>query len=78
MPTHIIVGLELTPPAKKALHALTDKLGMTQVAMLSRLVEWVARQPARVQASILGQLPSAVSVDTARLMLEQMAAGKKA
>jgi hypothetical protein len=42
MASRIIVRIELTPSAKDALNSLTDKAGMTQVALLSRLVEWFA------------------------------------
>ena len=41
MAARIIVRIELTPNAKSRLNDLTDKAGMTQVAMLSRLVECI-------------------------------------
>lgn len=44
MSPRIIVRIELTPNAKARLNECTDKAGMTQVAMLSRLVEWFANQ----------------------------------
>ena len=77
MASRIIVRIELTPPAKKALNALTDKAGMTQVALLSRLVEWMARQSSVVQASVLDQSQPAGSAETGRLIIKQIASGKK-
>lgn len=49
----IIVHIELTPLAKDRLNELTDKAGMTQVALLSRLVEWFAGQSDDIKASVL-------------------------
>ena len=57
MAARIIVRIELTPNAKSRLNELTDKAGMTQVAMLSRLVEWFANQSDMIQAAVLGQYP---------------------
>ncbi len=76
MASRIIVRIELTAPAKKALETLTGKKGMTQVAMLSRLVEWLANQSPTVQASVLRQSLSEGDADTARLIVKQMASGK--
>lgn len=76
MASRIIVRIELTAPAKKALESLTEKAGMTQVAMLSRLVEWMAKQDSTIQASVLGQYASESSTDTARLIIKKMAARK--
>ena len=76
MASRIIVHFELTPPARKALDLLTTKNGMTQVAMLSRLVEWMARQSNVVRASILSGFPSENQAATARLIIKELASGK--
>ena len=76
MASRIIVRIELTPAAKDALNELTDKAGMTQVALLSRLVEWFAHQNDMIQASVLGQYPSEIEADVAKLILKRMAGGK--
>lgn len=73
MAARIIVRVELTPQAKDHLNALTDKAGMTQVAMLSRLVEWFAGQPEVIQAAVLGHYPADVQADIARIILKRMA-----
>ncbi|MGA2497914.1 MAG: hypothetical protein ABSH20_09240 [Tepidisphaeraceae bacterium] len=78
MASRIILRIELTAPAKKALESMTDKKGMTQVAMLSRLVEWLALQPAAVQTAVLAQNASETQAETARLIARQMGPGKKA
>jgi hypothetical protein len=49
---------------------------MTQVAMLSRLVEWFANQSDMIQAAVLGQYPLEIQSEIARLILKRMQ-GKK-
>jgi methyl coenzyme M reductase beta subunit len=77
MASRIIVRIELTPSAKEALNDLTDKAGMTQVALLSRLVEWFSHQSDMIQAAVLGQYPSEIEADIAKMILKRMASGKK-
>jgi len=72
MPDRIIVRIELTPKAKEHLEQLSDGLGMTQVAMLSRVVEWYANQLEVIQRTIVGHLPAEIEQDVARLVLRQM------
>ena len=45
---------------------------MTQVAMLSRLVEWFANQPDIIQAAVMGHHPPEIQVDIANLLLKRM------
>jgi hypothetical protein len=76
MASRIILRIELTPSAKEAINNLTDQAGMTQVALLSRLVEWFSHQTDMIQAAVLGQYPSEIQADIAKLILKQMASGK--
>lgn len=76
MASRIIVRIEITPEAKNHLTAMCRKAGMTQVALLSRLVGWFARQPDMIQAAVLGQYPPEVEQEIARLILKQMAGRK--
>ena len=73
MDPRIILRIELTPAAKKRLNAFCDKAGMTQVAILSRMVEWFADQPEAVQRLIVGHIPKEIQQDVAKLMLKNMA-----
>lgn len=70
--SRIIVRIELTPIAKEKLNALTDKAGMTQVAMLSRMVEWFAGQSDMIQSAVLGQYPVEIQAEIATLILKRM------
>jgi hypothetical protein len=49
---------------------------MTQVSLMSRLVEWIAEQPPVIQAAILGMYPDDVRAELAKLILRHMQ-GKK-
>lgn len=69
MPEQVVVRLELTPESKEQVVAVSDRLGMTQIATLSRLVEWFAGQSPEVQALVNG------GGDASRPVLERMAGG---
>jgi hypothetical protein len=73
MAKRFVTRVELTAPTRRKLDAFTNSTGMTQVAVVSRLVEWFATQPDLVQATILGRYPGAVETDVHRLVLTQMA-----
>jgi hypothetical protein len=64
--------IELTGPAKNKLATLSDKHGMTQVAMMSRLVEWYAGQNELIQGAVMGHYPSEIQGDVAKLILKKM------
>lgn len=74
MPARIILRVELTPSAKDRLNVLTEKAGMTQVAMLSRLVEWFANQPEDIQGAVLslGNFSPGARVAIAKLLLKSL------
>jgi hypothetical protein len=72
----IIIRLELTPQAKKALEDTCDHNGMTQVAVSSRLVEWFAQQSEMLQAAVLGHYPKELEPEIAELILQRLTGGK--
>jgi hypothetical protein len=73
MMKRFIMRIELRGPAKKKLAVLSDRHGMTQVAMMSRLVEWYSAQNEVVQGSLMGHFPKEIEADVARLVLEKIA-----
>lgn len=77
MRRRVIVRLELTPQAKKALEDVCDHNGMTQVAVSSRLVEWFSQQSDMLQAAILGHYPKEIEPDIAELILKRMSAADR-
>jgi hypothetical protein len=64
------VRIELIPDAKDKLMAACDEMGVTQVAAVSRLVEWFADQTDLVQAAVLGLYPRDIRADVAGHPLE--------
>jgi hypothetical protein len=72
MGRRFVIRVELTPAAKRALSSLSDRNGMTQVSIMSRMVQWFAAQPDSVQGAILGRYPPDFEEDIARLILRRM------
>jgi hypothetical protein len=68
----IIVRLELTPGAKKGLEKIYVASGMTQVSMVSRLIQWYADQPPAIKALIMGQIPTTIREDVIRIALRKI------
>jgi hypothetical protein len=69
--------IELFPEAKKGLSDLCDRLGMTQIAATSRVIEWFTTQTDVVQAAILNLYPQDIRAEVAEIVLKRMASEKK-
>jgi hypothetical protein len=76
-PRRVIMRIELYPQAKDHLMGLCDRLGMTQVATVSRVVEWFCEQTDLVQAAVLGLYPEDIRAEVASLILKHIARNKK-
>jgi hypothetical protein len=76
-PRRVIMRIELYPQAKQGLTGLCDRLGMTQVAATSRIIEWFTAQTDVVQAAILGLYPKDIRAEVAEMVLKKMASDKK-
>lgn len=76
-PRRVIMRIELYPQAKQGLTGLCDRLGMTQVAATSRIIEWFTAQTDVVQAAILGLYPKDIRAEVAEMILKKMASEKK-
>lgn len=66
-----IIRLQLDQPAKQQLDRLCDNRGMTQIAVLSRLVKWFGKQDEVLQASVLGLLSDQRLGELSRALLER-------
>ena len=53
MATRNIMRIDLTAPAKQKVERLSDHYGMTQLTIMSRLVEWMAKQNPETQKAVL-------------------------
>ena len=76
MKKRVVFRIQLTTEAKKRLLDISDQLGITQIAITSRLVEWFANQPDIIQAAVLGLYPELIKQDVATLVLNRLAEGK--
>ena len=73
MAKRFVVRIELSPAAKRMLSNVSHKNGMTQVAVMSRLMKWFQSQPDTIQAAVLGRYPSGYEEDIAKMILRRMA-----
>jgi|tagenome__1003787_1003787.scaffolds.fasta_scaffold17786300_1 hypothetical protein len=73
MARRFVIRIELTEIAKDQLSDLSEKNGMTQVSIMSRMVTWFAAQPELIQAAVLGRYPKEIEQDCAKLILQRMA-----
>lgn len=71
MSERIPVRIELTPQAKENIDQICEKTGMTQFAMLSRLVEWFANTDEWIKPAVLGLYPKEIAADIAKLILKK-------
>ena len=67
----VLHRLELTRPAKAKLEEMAAARGMTQFALLARLVEWFATEEPLVQAVVLRHIPGEVDVELAKILLKR-------
>jgi hypothetical protein len=74
MSRRFIMRIELSASAKQKIAMLSERHGMTQVTMMSRMVEWFAEQDQTIQAVVLGCYPGEIESDVAKLILKRMAA----
>ena len=68
-----VIRLQLELSAKQVLDKLCERRGMTQIAVLSRIVRWFVNQDEIVQASILGLLSEEALGDLSKVLLARMA-----
>jgi hypothetical protein len=69
--------IELLPQARDGLAEHCSRVGMTQVATTSRLVEWFCEQDDVIQAGVLGIYPEDIRFELPRLILKRLASQKK-
>jgi hypothetical protein len=65
-----IMRIELSGPALKAFNSLSERFGMTQLSIDSRLIEWYATLDPTTQRRLMDN--QANPAETARAVLEKM------
>lgn len=73
-----VLGVELTPDARKNLDAATVRLRLKKKDLLSLVLDWFVRQDDTVQRLVVGHIPAELQPDVARMILERMAGGDDA
>ena len=68
-----VIRLQLDVAAKTLLDELSEKRGMTQIAVLSRLMKWFVNQDEVVQAAVLGLMSEAYLGDLSKILLQRQA-----
>ncbi|MGA2581760.1 MAG: hypothetical protein ABSG31_00670 [Tepidisphaeraceae bacterium] len=71
-----IMRIQLDASAKGELEKFCDKRGMTQIAVMSRLVGWFVRQDELIQTAVMGSLTDISVAKLARQMLKRLSSGK--
>jgi hypothetical protein len=66
--------IEVFPRVPGSLADVTDRVGSTQVAVVSRLLEWLVSQPDVTQAAILGLYPGDIRKELPKMIIERMRA----
>jgi hypothetical protein len=67
-----IMRIQMDAQSKNRLEKLCEKRGMTQIAMMSRMVNWFLAQDETVQAMVLGSLSEESMGPLARTLLERL------
>lgn len=65
--------VQLDAEARDALVTLCERTGMTQIAVMSRVLTWFAKQNEVIQARVLGGLSEETVADLAQQLLKRMA-----
>lgn len=68
-----IMRIQLDAQAKQKLDKLCERRGMTQIAVMSRVVNWFVIQDETIQAIVLGSLSEQSMGSLARMMLKKIA-----
>jgi hypothetical protein len=66
--------IEVLPDVPESLAGVTERVGSTQVSVVSRLIEWFVNQPDVTQAGILGLFPGNIQKELSKMVIERMRA----
>jgi hypothetical protein len=64
--------IEVFPGVPGSLADVTERVGSTQVSVVSRLLEWFASQPDVTQAAILGLYPGDIQKELPKMIFERL------
>jgi len=73
-----IMRIQLDMAAKDRLESLCERRGMTQIAVMSRLVNWFSLQDDYIQTAVLHTLSEESMSALAKSLLKKLSSGKSA
>jgi hypothetical protein len=73
----VIMRIEVSGSVPGAIENSMDQFGATHISIFSRVIDWVCKQDAETQATILGLMPKGFEIDPVRKTFEAMARQKK-
>ncbi len=68
-----IMRIQLDASAKSELDKICEKRGMTQIAVMSRLVGWFVRQDDIIQTAVMSSVSDAALAPLAKQLLKRLA-----
>jgi hypothetical protein len=71
-----IMRIEMDAGAKERLDEICAKRGMTQISLMSRVVNWFSNQDDYVQTAVLQTLSDESMADLAKLLVKKLSSGK--
>lgn len=71
-----VIRIQMDISAKRAIDQISERQGMTQIALLSRVVLWIASQEDLLQASVLELLSDTALTAMAKLEMGREIASK--
>ena len=71
-----IMRIQLDLSAKSDLDSICERRGMTQIAVMSRLVGWFVRQDDFIQTAVLSTLSDAAMASLARQLVKKLASDR--
>jgi hypothetical protein len=75
--SRVITRIEVSPHVPKDLADTVERWGSTNVSVLTRLVNWLARQDEEIQAEILGHYPGGRRADLPLRVVKAIAKNAK-
>lgn len=69
----VSMQIDLNAAAAKSLRAESDRLGLPQKELASRLLVWFAEQPDYVRATILNIYPPSIAQDIGLMVMQKLA-----
>jgi hypothetical protein len=72
-----IMRIQLDTSAKSELDKFCMDRGMTQIAVMSRLVDWFVQQDQVIQTAVMASLSDGAMSALARQMLKRLSTGRK-